>query len=106
MIFLKTKRKSKDINIEQLEYLLKNNNDIILLDVRSPQEYKEGHLNSAINIPSYELSPNVINIIKDFNKIIIVYCLSGRRSKKVVNQLEKFGYRNIYNLKNGIEEYN
>ena len=45
----------KDIDINEIMYVISTNPNSILLDVRSPQEFKEGHLNGAINIPLYEL---------------------------------------------------
>lgn len=72
----------------------------ILIDVRSKQEFNEGHFDGAINIPL-----NNINIItdkvKDKNKYIILYCSSGIRSKKAQEILISDGYMNVYNLADG-----
>lgn len=85
-----------DITMEELKKLEKEG--AILLDVRSPQEYKEGHLNGAISLPEYEIKENVETILKNKKKIIIVYCSSGSRSKKAQKELIEMGYETVYNL--------
>ena len=99
----KNYRNSEDIKIEELKNLIKTNKEIILLDVRSPQEYKEGYLNGAINIPLYELEECCACKLKDRQKTIIIYCQSGIRSRKAVNILKKNGFKNLYHLKGGLD---
>lgn len=89
-----------DINLEELKEMQKQGAEII--DVRSQSEFSEGHLDGAINIPEYELK-NKINLKKD--KKIIVYCISGYRSKRAYIKLKKWGYLNVYNLYGGLEQY-
>lgn len=102
-IFKKIYRSKEDITKEELLDMVKTNPDIVLLDVRSEQEFREGHLNKAINIPSYEIYTKVQEVIKDKRTVIIVYCQIGVRSKKAIKILKKLGYKNLYNLKDGIE---
>ncbi len=102
---LKRGKENSEITFEELKKTIKNNENIILLDVRSPQEYKEGHLKNAINIPIYELCINMKKIAKNKSDIIIAYCLSGKRSKKAVKELKKCGFKNVYSLYGGIENY-
>ena len=85
-----------DITMEELKKLEKEG--AILLDVRSPQEYKEGHLNGAISLPEYEIKENAETILKNKKEIIIVYCSSGSRSKKAQKELIEMGYETVYNL--------
>lgn len=98
-------KRSVDNNIDYKEALdiIKQSKDVKLVDVRSIQEYEEGHLNSAICIPLYELRKKISNIIQDKDCIIILYCTSGIRSLKAKKILENLGYKNVYNLKGGIE---
>ena len=77
---------------------------VYLIDVRSSQEFEEGHLDGAINISVYNIENEVEKIIKNKEEVIIVYCSSGTRSKNAKNILEKLGYTNVYNLKNGIDK--
>lgn len=93
----------KDIGIEEAKQL--QNEGAILLDVRSPQEYREGHLDGAISIPEYDLKKEIKTIIPDNNKNIVVYCSSGGRSKKAQKILNKLGYQNVYNIYNGFINY-
>lgn len=96
-------RNNENINMEELKQIMKTNEKTILLDVRSPQEYNEGHLNEAINIPLYELEKCCDCKLKGKEKIIIVYCKSGIRSKKAIKILKKAGFKSLYNLENGLD---
>lgn len=78
-----------EIDYENAKIILKNNPKAILLDVRSPQEYKEGHLEGSINIPLYDISKNIENEIKNKECTIIIYCQSGNRSRKAIEILSK-----------------
>ena len=90
-----------DITIEEL------NNKVaqgaILLDVRSNQEYKEGHLQGAINIPNYELRNRVQREIPKKNQLIVIYCQYGGRSRNAYNMMKNMGYTNIWNLSGGLD---
>ena len=103
MLNVKWKRSmgKNDINMDELKKLVSNG--ATLIDVRSPQEYEEGHLKGAISIPEYELKSRYKNELKDKDANIIIYCSSGSRSKKAKKLLEKMGYNNVYNLYNGIQ---
>jgi rhodanese-related sulfurtransferase len=80
------------------------NQGAILLDVRSRQEYREGHLNNAIQIADFELRDKAEYLLKDKNATIIVYCQSGNRSRNACNLLKCMGYKNVYNLYGGLNE--
>lgn len=90
-----------DVNLDQIEKMV--DEGAILLDVRSPQEYAEGHLNNSILIPEYELRVKAINMLPKKEQTIIVYCSSGIRSKKAQKILQQIGYSNVYNLYGGLE---
>ena len=100
--YFKRKIDKDDITIEELENLRKKG--VKIIDVRSPQEYKEGHIDGAISIPEYEIKKDIIDRISPEEEII-VYCSSGQRSKKAKQKLEKLGYKKVYNLYNGLENY-
>lgn len=93
----------KEISKEELENFTKNG--VTIIDVRSKQEYEEGHLNGAILIPEYEIKEKIKNIVKNKNEKILVYCSSGLRSKQAQEELINLGYKNVYNLKDGIVCY-
>lgn len=71
----------------------------VLIDVRTKQEFKGGHLPNAINIPMDEINARVDEIPKD--KTVVLVCASGNRSGMVAGALTKAGYTNIYNLEGG-----
>jgi len=102
-IIRKFYRYKENITKEEMKEILRTNSNAILLDVRSHQEYKEGHLERSINIPVYDLQKEVLSKIKNKEDIIIVYCSAGIRSKKAVQILRKMGYINLYNIEGGIE---
>lgn len=77
--------------------------DAILLDVREKDEYEGGHIPQAINIPLSNIE-KVEELIKDKDKQIFIYCLSGARSGKAEKFLRDKGYKNIENI-GGIMDY-
>lgn len=99
-----TENMMRNINYEVLEDILRTESNTILIDVRSPQEFKEGRIMGAINIPLYELKQKINCISPNKCNTIILYCQSGERSKKAYNILEKCGYSNLYNLDGGLDE--
>lgn len=94
---------NNNISYDDLKELMRNK-EIYLIDVRSGQEYEEGHLDGSINIPVYNIENEIQKNVKNKNDIIILYCSSGSRSKKAKNILEKLGYTEVYNLKEGIDK--
>ena len=76
----------------------KANKGAVLLDVRSPQEYAEGHLDGAILIPDYECKSRINEIEQYKDSTVVVYCRSGSRSRKVCKFLKENNFQNVYNL--------
>jgi len=100
-ILRKVYRFKDSIYQNEIMTIVNNNKNVILLDVRSKQEYDEGHLKGAINIPVYELEYRVEEL-KDKESIIIAYCSAGIRSRKAIGILKKLGYKNLYNVEDGV----
>lgn len=92
----------KDINYIELKERVMTG--AVLLDVRSAQEYQEGHLEGAILVPEYEIEKNIEKILPNKQQEIVVYCQSGNRSKKACKTMRLKGYENLYNLKGGLED--
>ena len=80
---------------EAMEMMEKEENHIIL-DVRREDEYKEGHIPKAINLPNEEIIDTRPELLPDLEQVILVYCRSGNRSKQASKKLAEMGYRNIY----------
>lgn len=93
----------KEIDEENLEEFIKTG--VTIIDVRSKQEYDEGHIDGAILIPEYEIKERIEEIVKNKEEKILVYCSSGTRSKIAQEELIKKGYKNVYNLKDGVFYY-
>ena len=92
-----------DINEEEMNLILKKG--AILVDVRSKQEYDEGHMEGAILLSEYDIKNKANMLLPNKNMNIIVYCSSGTRSKKAKEELQNMGYKNVYNLYNGFQNY-
>lgn len=93
-----------EITVKELKQLLRQDQDIQLLDVREPFEYQQFHLPNSISIPLRELQQNVHRLQK--NQPIIAICAAGVRSELAVTILKKLGYENVLNLKGGLYAWN
>ena len=69
----------------------------IWIDVRTPEEFKEGHLKDAINIPVDQIGARIGSVSPDKSAPVNLYCLSGRRSEAALQELKKMGYTNVTN---------
>ncbi len=72
---------------------------MVLLDVRTNNEYAQGHIPGAVHIPLSEIGEKVKKLKKD--KDIVVFCASGNRSIWAIKRLMGMGFKNLYNLKGG-----
>jgi len=77
------------------------NKDILLIDVRTPQEFASGHLENAVNIDYFDSDFNAQFKNLDKNKPVYLYCKSGRRSANAAEKLEDMGFVKIYDLEGG-----
>lgn len=75
--------------------LMESEENYIILDVRTQEEFDEGHIAGAILIPDYEIAEKAEDILTDKEQLILVYCRSGRRSKLASAVLAEMGYTNI-----------
>ena len=99
----KRNMESYEINMDELKN--KQNEGAVIVDVRSSQEYNEGHLEGAINLPYYEIKKNANNIIQDKGQEIVVYCQEGVRSKQSYKILKRLQYEKVYSLYRGLENW-
>lgn len=84
-----------NITAQEAKEIMDTEGEYIILDVRTEEEYSEGHIQNAILIPDYEIEKKAGEMLKDKNQLILVYCRSGRRSKLAAESLIKLGYTNI-----------
>lgn len=76
----------------------------VVLDVRTPEEYAEGHLEKAVNKNVFDKDFNAYTAALDKNKTYFVYCLAGKRSRVAANDMRKKGLT-VYELDGGIENW-
>lgn len=86
------------ITAEEGKAMLEEDPGIILLDVRTPEEFAEGHIPGAIRITDSELEAEAPRQLPDKDAKILVYCRSGRRSQASAQKLTDMGYTQIYDM--------
>ena len=87
--------KYRQISMDGAVAMMKDETNYIILDVRRPDEYAEGHIPGAINVPNETIGTAEIPELPDKEQLILVYCRSGRRSKEASEKLVMLGYTNI-----------
>ena len=75
----------------------------VLLDVRTPQEYRDGHIPGSKNVPLQTID-KVASVAENKDAVLYVYCYSGTRSRQAVSLLQQMGYTNVNNI-GGIAAY-
>ena len=81
-----------------------NNRDVIILDVRTEDEYNSGHIENSVLIPVDDLEDKAEELLVNKEQKILVYCRSGNRSKKAADLLAEMGYTNVNDL-GGIKDW-
>ena len=84
-----------NITAEEAKEIMDTEEGYIILDVRTQEEYDEGHIPGAILIPHTEIEARAEEVLTDKDQLILVYCRSGRRSKIAAEALLELGYTNI-----------
>ena len=82
--------------------VLNNNNDALIIDIRSVAEYKNGHIKGAKNIPLNEFASGIDSFSKFKDKPVLIYCNSGNTATRAIKLLKKAGFEKINNLEGGI----
>ena len=85
----------RQISMDEAVKMMRDEKNYIILDVRRPDEFAEGHIPGAINVPNEEIGTAEIAELPAKKQLILVYCRSGRRSKEAAEKLAKLGYTNI-----------
>ena len=73
------------------------NNPALVIDVRTPEEYRTGHVPGALNIPYQEIGPRITTLAPNRETRIWLYCRSGRRSAIATQTLRDLGYHQVEN---------
>lgn len=77
----------------------------VILDIRTPEEYASGHIKGAVNIDFYQ--PDFRSKLANLDKALtyLIYCRSGNRTSVAMSLMEKYGFKRVVNLENGIIEW-
>jgi rhodanese-related sulfurtransferase len=94
--------KPQKLNADGFEAKLNSTKDKILIDVRTPDEYNEGHLNNAVLINFFDDDFKAQIDQLDKSKPVFVYCKAGNRSGKAANALLQAGFKQVFDLDGGI----
>lgn len=91
----------KEINISEAHELINNNDTLVIVDVRTPEEYNGGHIEKAINIDFYnsDFENNLRTL--DKNLPYLIYCRSGNRSNMAKDIFQQMGFGEVYELDGG-----
>ena len=99
------KSKAPHITSQQLSEYLSNDEDFILLDIRTEDEYQAGHIQGAQWFPRGKLEYYVQDLIKDPESRVVLYCRTGGRSALATLTMHDMGYINVVDLNGGFKEW-
>ena len=85
----------RQITMQEAVEMMEKEENYIILDVRTHEEFAAGHIPGAIVIPNETIGTEDIPQLSDKDQLIMVYCRSGNRSKQASDKLVKLGYTNI-----------
>ncbi|MGK0468749.1 rhodanese-like domain-containing protein [Clostridium sp.] len=94
--------KINNVTAAKAHKLISENNDFVILDVRTKEEYDNGHIQGAKLVPVNILPMKLSELEKFKNSPVLVYCASGGRSPRAVDTLANSSFKNIYHLNRGI----
>ena len=86
------------VDVSQQDVLKAENKDWLIIDVRSAEEFADGHVPGAINIAHTEIAEQLPSIIAHQNKPVVLYCRSGYRARKAANVLSENNFSDIRHL--------
>ena len=95
--------KYKSIGVDEFTKYVRDDDKVTVLDVRTPQEYREGHIPGSKNVPLQTLD-KVRLVVENKDTELFVYCYSGARSRQATVMLQHMGYTNVQNI-GGIAAY-
>ena len=96
----------EDIGVQEASELIQDNQgnqSFVIIDVRTPEEFSDGHIENAINIDFYSDTFRDDLDKLDKNKMYFIYCKSGNRSGSAMDIMAELGFKEVYNLSVGIK---
>ena len=85
----------RQISQQEAMEIMNTQSDIIILDVRTEEEYLAGHIAGAVNLPNEDINSQNLALLPEKDQTILVYCRSGNRSKQASGKLADLGYTEI-----------
>ena len=86
----------REFPMEEVQKWLDSDRDFLLVDVRTAEEYEEGHLPGAILVPIEEIQVGHVDALPDPQQTLLLYCWTGRRAEDSAAMLAELGYKDIY----------
>ena len=88
----------KSISPKEAKNSMDNDKCVVLIDVRTPNEYKSAHIPKSISLPLNNINSGILKVASNKDTTLIIYCQSGARASSACKGLVKMGYTNIRNL--------
>lgn len=93
----------RDLTVVEASQLIENNNAVVVLDIRTPEEFAQGHIEGAVNI-DYRQSDFANQLAQlDKNQPYLLHCHSGGRSTKALKVINELGFTNVAHMRAGIQ---
>ena len=90
------------VEAEEVKNAIESSADVVLLDVRTPEEYARGSISGSINLSVDNVKEKIEKLLPEKDKKIYVYCLSGSRSVQAVDTMLKLGYKHVFDMNHGL----
>ena len=84
------------ISQDEAMQMMQEESGYLIVDVRRPDEFAEGHIKGAINVPNETIEDEQPKALPDLDQLLLIYCRSGNRSKEASQKLADMGYTNVY----------
>jgi rhodanese-related sulfurtransferase len=98
----KARAATTQVSLSDLRDAIDRNENMVILDVRNPDEYDVAHIPNAVNLPRGLLEFNIWTAVPDMERKIYVYCKTGARASLATRQLNELGYKNAVALSVGV----
>jgi len=84
------------IDQDEAMRMMQEESDYLIVDVRRPDEFAEKHIKGAINVPNETITDEAPEALPDKDRLLLIYCRRGNRSKEASQKLADMGYTNVY----------
>lgn len=90
------------VSVQEVNKAMDIKEKVTIVDVRRPEEYKEGHLKNSILLTLDKIDAKALQTLHDKDQLLYVYCRTGKRSAQAAAQLQQIGYTNVHSMDGGI----